>query len=148
MRTEVDLHGYQVVQAIAIFVKHYNGRVKGGDLSPISVIHGYGSSGEGGSIKTALLKLLNASEEDLSFQQEVWNPGKTIVYPKNLLPSGAGIIAGEILEYCVVSRTESKILGKLRRFGGLKVKGALRMLVKQGSLVTVQKGTRKFYQIK
>ena len=145
MKTELDLHGYQVVEAIDIFVKHYNERVKRGDLSPISVIHGYGSTGEGGRIKTALLKLLNTSEENLSFQQEVWNSGKTVIYPVKALPPGAGIISSEIVDYCHLPRTESKVLGKFRRFGDLNVKNTLRRLVKQGILSRERKGRLTVY---
>jgi len=145
MRTEIDLHGYQVVEAIDIFVKHYNERVKRGDLSPISVIHGYGSGGEGGRIRTALLKLLKTSEENLSFQQDAWNPGKTVIYPVKVLPSGAGIISSEIVDYCHLPRPESKILGKFRRFGDLNVKNTLRRLVKQGILRCERKGRLTVY---
>ena len=146
MRTEIDLHGYQVVEAIDIFVKHYNGKVKKGDLSPISVIHGYGSSGAGGKIKTALRKLLEASEENLSFQEENWNHGKTIIFPKKELQEGAGVISSEILGYCLVQRSESKILGKFRQFGDLNVKNTLRKLVKQGLLAKSTKGRHAVYR--
>lgn len=147
MRTEIDLHGYQVVEAIDIFVKHYNGMVKEGDHSPISVIHGYGSSGSGGRIKRALLKLLETSVGTLSFQQDAWNPGKTVIYPMKVLPEGAGIISSEILEYCLLQRSESKILGKFRQFGDLKVKNTLRRLVKQGVLAKSRKGRHTVYRM-
>lgn len=147
MKTEIDLHGYQVVEAIDIFVKHYNERVKRGDLSPISVIHGYGSTGEGGRIKTALLKLLNTSEENLSFQQEVWNQGKTVIYPGKALPPGAGIISSKIVEYCSSPRSESKILGKFRRYGDVNVKNTVRRLVKQRKLAVCRKGRHTIYEI-
>lgn len=146
MRTEIDLHGYQVVEAVEIFVKHYNERVKRGDLSPISVVHGYGSSGAGGKIKTALRKLLENSSENLTFQQDAWNKGKTVIYPGKELPGGAGIISSEILEYCLLQRSESKILGKFRQFGDLKVKNILKRLVKQGLLVKSLKGRHAVYR--
>ncbi|MCD4707100.1 MAG: Smr/MutS family protein [Candidatus Sabulitectum sp.] len=146
MKTEIDLHGYQVVEAIDIFVKHYNARVKGGDCSAISVIHGYGSTGEGGRIKTALRRLLETSDENLSFQLDVWNPGKTLVYPEKALPAGAGIISSEILEYCRSPRSESKVLGKFRRYGDLNVKSTLRRLVKQRSLCIARKGRHSVYR--
>lgn len=145
MKTEIDLHGYQVVEAIDIFVKHYNERVSGGDLSAISVIHGYGSTGEGGRIKTALRKLLQSSEESLSFADDVWNPGKTVIYPEKPLPSGAGIISSEIREYCCTSQSESKVLGKFRKHGDLNVKNTLRRLVKQGKLTVTRKGRHTIY---
>ncbi len=145
MKTEIDLHGYQVVEAIDIFVKHYNGRVRGGDLSSISVIHGYGSTGEGGKIKTALRKLMESFKENLSFEQNPWNQGKTLVYPSAALPSGAGIISTEILEYCSSARSESRVLGKFRNYGDLSVKNTLRRLVKQGKLGIARKGRHTVY---
>ncbi len=147
MKTEIDLHGYQVVEAIDIFVKHYNERVRAKDLSPISVIHGYGSTGEGSRIKTALRKLLEASKDNLSFQWDVWNPGKTLVLPKKVLPSGADIMSSEILEYCSSPRSESRVLGKYRRFGDLNVKNTLRRLVKQGKLSVLRKGRHTVYKV-
>lgn len=145
MRTEIDLHGFMVVEAIDVFVNHYNRRVNAGDLSPISVIHGYGSGGEGGRIKTALLKLLKTSEDNLSFQQEDWNPGKTVIYPGKVLLPGAGITSSEIVDYCHLPRSESKVLGKFRRFGDLNVKNTLRRLVKQGILSCERKGRLTVY---
>ena len=146
MKTEVDLHGYQVVEAIDIFVKHYNAKVNRGDFSPISVIHGYGSTGEGGRIKTALRKLLENNQENLSFQHDVWNSGKTLVNPIKALPSGSGLVSSEILEYCSLPRTESKLLGKFRRFGDLDVKKTLRKLVVSGKLSIAKKGRHTIYK--
>lgn len=148
MKTEIDLHGYQVVEAIDIFIRHYNANVKQGNFSSISVIHGYGSTGDGCRIKTALTKLLETNEDSLTCQKDIWNPGKTIVHPQKALPAGAGIISSEILEYCTLQRTESKVLGKLRRFGDLNVKNTLRRLVKQGTLCSARKGRHTVYKVK
>ena len=148
MKTEIDLHGCQVTEAVDIFIRFYNRRVRGGDLSPISVIHGYGSTGEGGKIRTTLRKLLENYEQSLSFEQDEWNPGKTVVHPLTVLPSGAGIAASDILEYCASPRSESKVLGKFRRYGDLNVKNTLRRLVKQGKLGIVCKGRHTIYTVK
>ncbi|MCK5133579.1 MAG: Smr/MutS family protein [Candidatus Sabulitectum sp.] len=150
MKTEIDLHGYQVVEAIDIFVKHYNAKVKKGDPGSITVIHGYGSTGEGGRIRTALRKLLETHDSYLSFQDDIWNPGKTVVRPNKALSEGAGIVSSEILEYCSSSssRSESKVLGKFRRYGDINVRNTLRRLVKQGALSTVRKGRHTIYRVK
>jgi hypothetical protein len=128
-----------------VFVKHYNSKVKGNDLSPVSVIHGYGSSGEGGRIKTALGKLFAANEDCMTLYQSVRNPGETTVYPLKAFPEGAGIVSAGIIEYCRTPRTESKILGKYRQHGDLRVKKALKLLVKQKRLSTLQKGRHTLY---
>jgi len=147
MKTEIDLHGLHVAEAVEVFVRHYNSRVNKGDLSPVSVVHGYGSSGEGGSIKTALRKLFAANEDCLSFTQSSWNPGKTTVHPIAVLPAGAGVVSAGILEYCRTPRTESKILGKYRQFGDLRVKKALRLLAKQKRLSVSHKGRHTVYAV-
>jgi hypothetical protein len=145
MKKEIDLHGYQVVEGIAIFVDFYNRQVKSGDLSAVSVIHGYGKTGEGGRIRSALRKLLEYHEESLSFDTDSVNPGITRVFPRATLPSGAGIVACEIIEYCLIPRSESKILCKFRNHGDLGVKNTLRSLVKQGRLIACVKGRHCLY---
>jgi hypothetical protein len=147
MKTEIDLHGLRVTEAVELFVKHYNSKVNGGDLSPVYVVHGYGSSGTGGTIKTALRNLFAANEDCLTFSQNSWNPGKTTVYPNKALPDGAGIVSAGIVEYCRTPRTESKILGKYRKFGDLRVKKTLKLLVKQRRLSTLQKGKHTVYTV-
>lgn len=145
MKTEIDLHGYEVVEAVGVFVDFYNRQVKAGDFSAISVIHGYGSTGEGGRIRSALRKLLECHQENLTFDTHSVNPGVTRVFPVTAIPSGAGVIACEIVEYCLISRSESKILGKFRRHGDLSVKSTLRSLVKQGKLAVSLKGRHNLY---
>lgn len=141
----IDLHGYRVVEAIRLFVESYNRQVGKGDLSAVRIIHGYGSTGEGGKIKTSLLKMLSANDGSLTFETDPVNPGATLVHPVKKLPEGAGIVAGEIIEFCFGGKTESKILGKFRQYGDLSVKTALRSLVKQGKLKTSLKGRHMIY---
>jgi len=148
MKAEIDLHGLHVAEAVEVFVEYYNSRVNKGDLSPVSVVHGYGSSGAGGSIKTALRKLFAANEDCLAYTQSSWNPGKTTVHPIAVLPAGASVVSAGILEYCRTPRVESKILGKYRQFGDLKVKKTLRLLVKQKRLHTSQKGRHTVYTVR
>jgi len=117
------------------------------------------SPGEGsdGTAQTLLQEIFNVSEDASALApgeppslpviqlpswsgEDAWNPGKTVIYPVKVLPSGAGIISSEIVDYCHLPRPESKILGKFRRFGDLNVKNTLRRLVKQGILRCERKG--------
>lgn len=142
---EIDLHGYTVSEAIELFIENYNRRVGAGKLSSFSVVHGYGSTGSGGRIRTALLKILQANEGCLSFQRDERNHGRTIVHPEKRLPEGAGIISGEILAYCSEGKTESKILGKFRRYGDLNVRRTLQDLLKNRRMNMTLKGRHKVY---
>jgi len=130
---------------VELFVYTYNERVTGGDLSRFRVIHGYGSGGTGGKIRTALRRFLGAFRNSLSFEINPVNPGVTVVVPISRLPEGAGILTYEILDFCAAGKTESKILGRFRRFGDLSVKRTLQRLVSQGKLKISQKGRYTVY---
>ena len=87
---EIDLHGLTVADALARFTDHYNGRLRAGDTGPLRVIHGYGSSGRGGDLRTALRELLSRHAGRLEFvpgETYFNNPGVTVVYPKHPLPA-------------------------------------------------------------
>ena len=145
MKTEMDLHGYTVVEAIEIFVSFYNQKFASGDTSSISVIHGYGSSGIGGTIRSSFHKFLLSNSEYLTFQTDTWNPGKTVVFPIKKLPANADLLTSDIIEFCCKGKTESKILGKFRRYGDLKVKKMLLKLVSSKQLAIRKKGKYKHY---
>ncbi len=145
MKTEIDLHGYTVVEAIEVFVDYYNRNFSFGNKSSISVIHGYGSSGVGGGIKSTFHKFLLCNSEYLSFQTDTWNPGKTVIFPERKLPPDANLLTSEIIEFCCNGKTESKIFGKFRRYGDLKVKKVLTKLVTNKQLSITKKGKYKYY---
>jgi len=145
MGLALDLHGYQVAEAIAILVDSINRQVEQGDMSTVRVIHGYGSTGEGGKIKTALMKVLAANSDSLEYETDPGNPGCTGIRPIKKLPPGAGIITDEIIEYCAEGKSESKILHKFRNYGDLDVKNTLRRLEKQGRLVSCRRGNHLIY---
>jgi hypothetical protein len=87
---EIDLHGLTVADALARFTAHYNGRLRAGDIGPLRVIHGYGSSGRGGDLRTALREFLFRYAGRLDFvpgETYFNNPGVTVVYPKHPLPA-------------------------------------------------------------
>jgi DNA-nicking Smr family endonuclease len=87
---EIDLHGLTVAEALSRLAAHYNERLRAGDTGPIRVIHGYGSSGRGGDLRTALRELLSRHAGRLEFvpgETYFNNPGVTVVYPKRPLPA-------------------------------------------------------------
>jgi len=77
---------------LPVSTAHYNARLRSGDAGPIRVIHGYGSSGRGGDLRTALRELLSRHAGRLEFvpgRRTSNNPGVTVVYPKNPLPASS-----------------------------------------------------------
>jgi len=98
----IDLHGLTVDEALAAFVEHYNSRVRSGRGGCIKVVHGYGSSGEGGVIRGRLLRLLASHADKLRYEdgQQYGNPGWTLVYPGELLPGRQDTLDHRILGLC------------------------------------------------
>ncbi len=89
---EIDLHGLTVAEALSRLTVHYNARLRAGDAGPIRVSHGYGSSGRGGDLRTAIRELLSHHAGRLEFvlgETYFNNPGVTIVYPKHPLPASS-----------------------------------------------------------
>jgi len=85
---EIDLHGLTVAVALSRFTVQYNAGLRAGNTGSIHVIHGYGSSGRGGDLRTALRELLSRHAGRLEFvpgETYFNNPGVTIVYPKHPL---------------------------------------------------------------
>ena len=147
---KLDLHGYTAQQALKTFLSYYNRQVRAGVRRRIEVVHGYGSSGEGGLIRKRLRAFLSSFPGWVSYmpgENLDGNPGYTLVYPKSLLPEDTDMLQAEILSYCWIARTEEKILGKFRRYGDFEVMVALKELSKQEKLVIKLKGKYKFYQL-
>lgn len=146
---KVDLHGYPAQQALETFLSYYNRQVRAGVHRRIEVVHGYGSSGEGGLIRKRLRTLLSSFPSRVSFtpgENLDGNPGYTLVYPKSLLPEDKDTMQAQILSYCGITRTEEKILGKFRKYGDAEVMATLKTLTKQGKLSVKWKGKYKRYQ--
>ena len=146
---EIDLHGYTITEALSIFVGFYNTRVARGNMSHFTVIHGYGSSGDGGQIRRRLRKYLSRFPDCVEFVpggQYSGNPGITLIAPKKALPSEEEGLAGEIIKFCVTGKSEDKIIGKFRRYGMVEVKSQLKALERKGSLRAYVKGRFKYYQ--
>ncbi|HNW33431.1 MAG TPA: Smr/MutS family protein [Candidatus Ozemobacteraceae bacterium] len=150
MSSELDLHGFQVVEAIDTFVNYYNDRVHNGDFSRILVIHGYGSTGEGGKIRVRLRNFLANHESFLAFEcgEHIvgGNLGNTFVFPRKSLPSTIDALSNEILEFCRSPKTKSKIAGKFRIHGEAKIQASLQILEKRKLLGVTRKGSHKLFQ--
>ncbi|MBF0547282.1 MAG: Smr/MutS family protein [Candidatus Riflebacteria bacterium] len=149
MNNEIDLHGYEVLEAIDIFVESYNAKIKAGDFSQMNVIHGYGSGGEGGKIKLRLRNFLANHTDNLEFvfgeNIPSSNPGQTVVFPRRPLPSRIDLLSEEILKFCDDPKTKTKIFGKFRRHGTVKIQTSLDILENHNLLSVSYKGMYKLY---
>jgi hypothetical protein len=133
-----------------VFIAFYNTRIEQGNKLPFQVVHGYGSGGSGGQIRTRLRKYLGRFPHEVGFERGeklTGNPGVTVVIPFKALPTQEEGLAGELLEYCSSGKSEEKIIGKFRRYGGTIVKDVLRDLERRGKLVSFYKGKYRYYQI-
>ena len=145
---ELDLHGYTTDEALRIFVDVYNRRMQSGSCTALRLIHGYGSSGEGGKIRRSIRAFLQGAAESLGWvsgEELEGNPGITVVHPKKLLPSIGNQLAAAILVFCSIPRTESKIAGEFRKYGQREIKQAIRSLVRQAQMKEILKGGRETY---
>ena len=148
---ELDLHGRTWPEAVEAFIDFYNGalRSSGSNGSKLTVVHGYGSSGVGGVLRTRFRAFLQRHEGRLEFtpgEQVDSNPGQTIVTPLKFLPVAGELLAEQVWEYCERPKTMSKITGKFRRYGQPRVAEAVRLLETQRRLRTTVKGKARVYQ--
>ena len=149
--SSIDLHGKNWTEALAEFIDCYNRAVPSGSGSAetLDVVHGYGSTGAGGVIRTRLRSFLSKYPQCLEYQpgESVdGNQGHTLVKPIRRLPDTGGLLAEQVWEYCETPRTVSKITGKFRRHGDPQVQQAIRILERQGRLQTESKGRLKEYK--
>lgn len=145
---ELDLHDHTVDEALRAFVDFYNGHVRSGREESLRVIHGYGSSGEGGKIRKKIRAFLEGAAASLDWrpgEDLEGNPGLTIVFPRKLLPALENQLAAGILAFCSIPRTESKIAGEFRKHGPREIKEAIRALVRQGQMKAILKAGRETY---
>jgi hypothetical protein len=151
MGNEIDLHGLTALDALETFLNFYNSKIKKKNFAPINVIHGYGANGEGGKILIRLRNLLKIHENKLSYKfgENLFppNPGRTVVTPKKPLPSIINTLAKEILDFCKIPKTKTKIAGKFRRYGEEKIKESLSLLEKNGLIEAINKGKHKAYTL-
>jgi len=145
---ELDLHGLSVNDALKTFMEFYNRSTRDYPGEVIRVVHGYGSSGEGGKIRLKLREFLanaTASLDWKSGEDVEGNLGVTFVYPRKTLLAREEQLASGILEFCSVPRTESKIAGAFRNYDAREIKQSIRTLLRQARLKEILKGGRAAY---
>ena len=149
---EIDLHGLTWRDALSEFTRLYDDVVSGTTVSgddSITVIHGYGSTGEGGTLRKRFRNVLARFDEYLEFtpgEETDGNQGCTIVRPLKALPDSTELLSEDILEYCQTPKTRSKIAGRFRRHGDTSVIEAIQSLEKQGRLRRFHKKRYTMYE--
>ena len=133
------------------FIDFYNGalRSSGGGRVKLTVVHGYGSTGVGGVLRTRFRAFLQRHASRLEFtpgEQVDGNPGQTIITPLKPLPVIEELLAEQVWEYCERPKTMCKITGKFRRHGQPRVVEAVRLLEGQRRLRITVKGKARVYQ--
>ncbi len=144
----LDLHGHTVAEAIEAFVQFYNAQLEKHHPGCLKIIHGYGSSGQGGAIRIKLRSFLDQYADQLRYEtgDSYGDPGWTLVYPKTALPDQRQRLADTILQFCSEPKSEEKILREFASLGELAVKQLIRSLAKQGKLKALAKGTKIVYR--
>src|SRR5207249_3269794 len=115
-------------EALRVFVEFYNQHVRSGSHEPLRIVHGYGSSGQGGKIQRKIRAFLEGSAVSLDWkpgENLEGNPGVTIVYPRKILLSREDQLATGIVAFCSIPRTESKIAGEFRNYAAREIKQAI-----------------------
>jgi hypothetical protein len=137
-----------VAEALEQFVQHYNSRVDTNQYGCWKIIHGYGSTGEGGAIRLKLRAFLDQHLDKLRYESgdNYGDPGWTWVYPKVRLPDRRERTVSAILSFCSTGKTEEKILREFAKWGEVQVKQAVRSLAKQGKLKILNQGAKVLYQ--
>ncbi len=153
----IDLHGKTWAEALTEFRDFYNTTVRsgGGGSSLKSVtleaVHGYGSTGQGGRLRTSLRTYLERQNQAgiLTFRTGEavdGNPGHTFVTPLKPLPQAGEDLAESIWEHCARPQTERKIMNRFRRHGDPQVRQAIRELEFQRRLRSVIVGRERGYE--
>lgn len=149
---EIDLHGHTWAEAIQEFIRVHNDAVEKTPESEslqINVIHGYGSSGEGGVIRHRLRAFLKHFPECVEFtpgEETMDNQGCTVVKPLATLPDFHDMLEEQIADYCERPRMKNAIAGKFRRHGDRQVSNAIQTLTQQGRLCKTRKNNRAAYK--
>ncbi len=150
---ELDLHGHTWNEAKNAFFHLYNDNFDANGqplVTTIDIIHGYGSTGEGGTIRTRLRRFLDRQKDCLEFlpgEDVDGNQGHTLVAPSKPLPKDEDVLLEDIVDYCERPRTPEKIAGEFaRRADSLTIKQAMNKLQREGRLKKVVKNHRTMYE--
>jgi len=148
---KINLHGYTVDQALKQFIAIYNLCLQNTKTIKICIIHGYGSTGEGGKIRSSLRKYLAEQTDKLQWtsgEKIDGNAGVTYVEPKQALSEPYENLAHEIYHFCQSPKTKKKIAGNFRKYGDQCTLKALNYLEQKNQLKILWKGKHKCYQQK
>ncbi len=142
---EIDLHEMTVTEALDYFIGAYNSN-KGQSLK---IIHGYGSTGVGGRIRSSLRSFIESNKNCFSrieYGENIdRNHGYTIVHYRSPLPEKDDQLKDKIITYCTISsKTKEKIAGEFRNFGTGLVNQAVKELVSTGRLTEIKGKVKKF----
>ena len=148
---KLDLHGKTWAEALAEFRDFYNAAWAGSGGVQLEVVHGYGSTGQGGRLLVSLRNYLERQSQAglLSYRTGEavdGNPGHTLVTTLKPLPGAGDDLADSIWEYCARPQTDRKIMNRFRRHGDPQVRQAIRDLEAQKRLRAVTVGRGKGYQ--
>ena len=148
---ELDLHGKTWPEALQEFVDAYNRAVQPGGHTcrVLRVIHGYGSTGGPGILRTRFRRFLEKHRERLEFtlgERTDGNPGHTTVTPKYPLPGADAALSELVWDYCEQPKSLSKIVGQFRRYGTPRVQQAVRSLESQKRLRKAARARNSVYQ--
>lgn len=141
---KVDLHELSADEAIKVFLIEYKQYQT--KRETFKVVHGYGSSGEGGKIMRRIRRTLSENSDKLKFtfgEDIDGNPGYTIIYPQSPIPQFSDLLAQEILAFCESSKIQEKILAKFRKHGESQVIKALKNLEQKKMIKAGNKGNYK-----
>jgi len=146
---KINLHGYTVDKALDHFITTCNfWRQKNKDIE-ICIIHGYGSGGEGGKIRSSIRKYLSQQKDKIEWskgEQINGNAGVTFVKLGQELPEPYENLAQDILKYCITPKTKKKIASYFRKHGDQRTLKAIKYLEKNNQLKIVWKGKHKCFQ--
>lgn len=154
---EIDLHDMIGDKAIAHFVDFYNARVGQRKLDRITVIHGYGSNGQGdATIKNRLRQFLDAYPQQVGYQRgddiPPYNPGITFVTPRLRLPANSKAppqqdmkITQDLVKFCVQPKTMDKIRSKFFR-RNVGIERLVESLVAEGRLARLRTEKEERFQ--
>ena len=143
----LDLHGKTWADALTEFREFYAAAAAGAELT---VVHGYGSTGSGGRLRTSLRSYLERQSQAgrLTYRPGEavdGNRGHTFITRLQPLPAAGDDLADAIWLYCARPQTARKVMNQFRRHGDPQVRQALRELAAQRRLRTVTVGREKGY---
>ena len=148
---DLDVHGKTWAEALQEFVEAYNKAVQPGGHAcrTLRVIHGYGSTGGPGILRTRFRNFFERNEGRLEFtlgEKADGNPGYTTVTPKYPLPGADAALCELVRDYCEQPKTMSQIVGQFRRYGTPRVQQAVRSLESQKRLRKAARVKNSVYQ--